>query len=506
MRAHSAAGNGFFPALKTQDHITYAMPDGATLHAKNYTALADLLMLLVQEGAVTSQESRLQLREKFNLLRISQHPNNIRQSEIIIADLIAELYQDGVLTDGGLYHIASNLLELGNTHFLKSDRKLLQDVQLLEKIITERRILRQNDFTAALEYIRHFKTKYKVTRVDRIFRAIIGWNAGWNTASSFYGVITALWSTVPAIFISLAASVVMCLGVANYFTASYADEDQEFKAQLDNYSSTLSALARKDSHLRIKCYKLLLRKFNLLKKADYAHINLIHDKKKIFRLLNSVEPAHMIAALDKFIDEKLDLYIIPVTNTATRPETIVSNKNSIYTRVFHSKYWGPMLNFISAAGTSFGWVKTILTLAGVVALMGSPLMLYGIVAGITVIISALFAYKHLRFNLQAEEKKQRLAEFKAQQIESLEIKSEQMQKFKQELDADLIYMNTLSKQIHATQSVNSLTLSDSVASVTHNASSRSLSTSRSALFTRDSSGYDATDSPDTMRYLANVLT
>jgi hypothetical protein len=388
---------------------------------------------------------------------ISQHPRRLQDSENQLETLVKKYHEHAPDADAALAVISNNLFLLGGTALVKSDHKLLHDIALLEKIITKRRILRSPEYLQAQDYLDNFNRKYKSSTWEQILKYAIGFNAGLNTGSSFYTVMTSLFLIVPVIIVSGVFSLVLCLMIAHYFYNSYKDEDAELLNELARDEKLLTSLAYTESLLRLKCYKLISQKMALLQQSEPVDVSMIRDKLRLLKLIRHFKHDAALLSLDKFIDKKLTSYPKEMSRHNYRMTLTAPRQNSIYTRVFHSKYWGPALNFFGAAGTSFGVAKTILALLGVTALLGSPLALLGVLTGATVILGAIFAIKHLNFTLKTEEKKQYLKKFQSDNIKQLKIKSEQLRKFKNVLTTDLIYMNNKVNQVQDTQNVPALT-------------------------------------------------
>jgi len=396
------------------------------------------------------------ISDKLLSIDISQHPRHLQDTENQLEILVKKYHNSAPDNQEALATIANNLFLLGGTSLVTSNRKLLHDVALLDKIITQRRMLNTQHYLQARNSLTIFKEKYKSSKWDQMFKYLIGFNAGMNTGSSFYSVMTALFLTVPIIVVSGVFSLVLCLTIAHYFYNSYKDEDNEMIEEVEKDEKMLKTAANTESLLRIKCYKLISQKMALLPQCLSADIKVINDKTKIATLIENFKSETAINQLDEFIDNKLKTYPREAAHNK-RFNMPAPKQNSIYTRVFHSKYWGPILNFFGAAGTSFGVAKTILALVGVTALLGSPLALLGVLTGVTVVIGAAFAIKHLNFTLKSEEKKKYLKKFQTDQIQQLNNKAKQLRKFKNSMTTDLIYMNSKVTQNTAAPAVPALT-------------------------------------------------
>lgn len=408
-------------------------------------ALLETLALLQNKACSESSFDWSVICNKLYSIGISQHPSQIQEAEIQLEKIIKKNYPDTPANNEAFQTIANNLFLLSATNLLMSNHKLLHNVEVLNSIITKFRILNSKKYLVSKFLLTEFKKKYKSSTLDEIFKYAIGFNAGLNTGSTFYSVMTAWFLTLPVIIVSGVFSLALCFLIAHYFFNSYKDEDKDILREFRECERAINSNAYKQSLLRVKCYKLIMQKIALLEQCDPNDVAMIKDKKKLSSLKGNLTNNNCIEEFDKFINDKLNVYPHEASFYANN-KIHNTNPNSIYTRVFHSKYWGPILNFFGAAGTSFGVVKTILSLAGVTTLLGSPLALLGVLTAATVMVGAVFAFKHLNFTLKTAEKKAYLKKITTEQINPLKAKLTQLRKFKLGLATDITYMQNIIQQ------------------------------------------------------------
>ena len=165
----------------------------------------------------------------------------------------------------------------------------------------------------------------------------------------------------------------------------------------------------REALLRNECYGDIVDNLQLLQEIKssqkfpgYSHL---------YELMHKKNSQNLILLMDGLIEEKLEK-LDPEVSTIAEINSIQKVKStSIYTKIFHSRHWGPVLSFFGATGTLFGVSKALLELIGITMLMGSATSLLLLIATVAIVISGTFATKHWLFNKKSEERKEWLEKF-----------------------------------------------------------------------------------------------
>jgi hypothetical protein len=335
-----------------------------------------------------------------------------------------------------LVKLSTSILKLKTDKGIKNKVHVNFTLDLLNKIITQRRILAQEAYTENKEQIASFRQVYKLTVSDKIFRYAIGFNAGLGSGSVIYGIATTLLLNPLVMAVSGGISLLFCGIIANYFLKSYSEEDEDLTTKLNNFEKIIQLHSMEEAALRLESYDLINQLAGLISKVKVQSVKKFKDYKDLLKLHATTGDQDPLA-IDHFINKKLQQYSSEISTVAQVNNIQDSKPTSIYTRIFHSKHWGPILNFFGATGTVFGVAKTILAVVGVTALLGSPISLMAVIAAAAITFSIAFAFKHWRFNKLSEKRKEVIKDFELKKMDGLSINTDKLKKLKEELQTDL---------------------------------------------------------------------
>ena len=329
---------------------------------------------------------------------------NLSKIDIDSIDLgVAEFIEDNVLTNQEIKDLALNLHILSSTVSVSNNTHIDKVINQIYSAVLAKKVLNSNLYQSLLDKIEVFQESYKTTFSEKIFRYLIGINAGFGAGNVVYAIATSFLLILPVMAVSGSMFFLLGAVITLYFVSSYDDVDKNFVIQLNNYEKSIRQLAAIDGKKTYKCNILLNNLQQLAQKASSIEKLSVVDKANFMNLMQSQSDS--LTAFEKYTNNRVNSYPSRVSTIDEVNHVQEGNHDSIYTRVFHSKIWGPVLNFFGASGTIFGVTKTILALVGVTALLGSPIALIGMVAGAAIFISAAFAIKHFLINKKSEKRK-----------------------------------------------------------------------------------------------------
>jgi hypothetical protein len=394
---------------------------------------------LIQHLSQTDSAVDAELISNIMDLHVSQkNPQRIKDSEKKLRMLFENTLYAETLSQDELVRISISILKLRDDPTLKNTPGAAFSLDLLNKIITQRRIAHEKAYVENQQQIEAFSQVYKLTITDVIFRYAIGFNAGLGSGSVIYGIATAILLNPVVMAVSGGFSLLACVVIANYFLKSYNEEDEDLTTKLHNFQKTINFHSMEEGILRMECYDLI-NQMSLLAPECKKIKKSVTDYKSLIALHKSGGYQDPLA-MDKYINGRLAQFSKENSTVAQVNNLHESKQTSIFTRIFHSRHWGPVLNFFGASGTLFGVTKTILAVAGVTALMGSPMTLMALVAGSAIVFSIGFAYKHWRFNKLSEKRKAAIKDFEIIKMDGLTINTDKLKKLRMELQTNLTHM------------------------------------------------------------------
>ena len=343
-------------------------------------------------------------------------------------EIVTDQMSASKITQDELQNITENLFLLNFQEEIQEDLTTHDATKILLVLFLQYKIYYSSKYSDPHNNLVGFKQHYQLTLSENIFRHAIGLNAGLGSGSTIYGIATGILLTVPVMAVSGLASIIVCSVIMNYFLSAYSDEDKDLTYELTNQENRIRLFANTEAEERLKCYKKLL-KLRKLYRQGIKDENFDVDKLKLSPVMQdfflSDYPLNT-CVLDEVIDNTLENLPKEKSTTEEVKKITLTPKNSIYLRLFHSKYWGPVLSFFGAVGTLFGVTRTILTVAGVVALAGSAPLLPLVIASSAIFCSALFALKHWQFNCKSESRKKGFDTFRSNHIDALQIRAEKL--------------------------------------------------------------------------------
>jgi hypothetical protein len=370
-------------------------------------------------------------------LKVSNRTSRLAaESEKKLITFFEDAFNARLFAMDDLVKLSTAILKLKSEKEIKHKTRINFTLNLLNKIITQRRVLAQQAYAENKAQIANFRQVYKLTFTDNIFRYAIGFNAGLGSGSVIYGIATALLLNPVVMAVSGGISLIVCGVIATYFLKSYNEEDEDLTTKLNNYEKTIQLHSVEEAALRLDSYDLINQMAGLISEVGTESVKKVKDYMDLLKLHATTGDQDPLA-LDQFINKKLQRYSSEISTVAQVNNVKDSKPTSIYSRIFHSKHWGPVLNFFGATGTLFGVTKTILAIVGVTALAGTPFGLVAVVAAAAVTLSVAFAIKHWRFNKLSEKRNATIKEFETDKIDGMTINTDKLKKLKAELQMNL---------------------------------------------------------------------
>jgi hypothetical protein len=414
-------------------------PEDLLKKQTDYNQMVSVLNFHAWEDVQINWKIFIEAVQNLNLQRKSLKEKEY--SEKILNKLTKDYIQTFANDEEKLALISFNLYKINALAEVHANKQLAFEIGLINKIINKHRILQRPEYQICKQNLKSYKQKYLLTPSENILRRIISFNAGLNSASVIYNIATSLLFTLPIIICSGVVSIVFCALIATYFLNSYTNEDADLATELYNHDLVINMLAVKEGLARDNCYDLITQMRNLGGRINEN--DSIHSYKPRFPEFIANDTAgenQPTSQLDKLVDVSLANYSPDTSIIAVINENHVTRYDSIYARFFHANHWGPVLNFFSATGTVFSVAKTIMFLAGVTVLAGSPLLLIGVLAAAAITFSFILALKHWSYNKKSSERKKILDNFRMEHVERLKIKVDCLDQLKEDLSAELEVM------------------------------------------------------------------
>lgn len=360
-----------------------------------------------------------------------------RQAEKFLNKLINDYVSFFSLCPEKLAIITLNLYKINLHHQVHADRQLAFSIALLNKTINKHRMLQRPDYQLCIAQLQAYKQKYTLTRSENIFRWAISINSGVNYGMVFYGIATGIALTLPVMIVSGLATIIAWGVIGKYFLNAYTNEDEDMATDILNHDLAVNMLAVKEGLARDACYDLIYEMRRIYKNSYLTTETYKPNFPELIQSDTQDTTSSPILKLDRLIDAALQKYPPDTSLIAMLNKNQLQKYESTYAKFFHASHWGPLLNLLSAAGTIFSVAKTILFIVGVTALAGSTLLLGGLVAGVALGLSILFAYKHFTYNRKSAARKKEFKALSREHLETLKIKVDQVDQLRDDLVAEL---------------------------------------------------------------------
>jgi hypothetical protein len=409
------------------------------LEIERYDRLYILMRLLLKPNCIENKKDISDIVAYLRNLNFSQKSNKDKPNKEFIF-LLNKYLKHKNLVEKDLRQISINLLRLEHFEFLKTRPQLRNKIQNLNALIIKKRILFAPEFTSQLKGINIFPRKYHLSVGDKLYRYAIAINAGVGSSGVVIGFVTSFTLAIPVVGAFVGFSVILGGLITKHFLQSFREEDRFFSEEVLNHKRNLSLLAGKEANLRLKCYSRINQILNLLEEFKDCDFTKLKDKNTLESLRAAAKQNNPIKELDDYIDNRLKTISKYLATSKETKDFRVPKRSTIYTRVFHSKHWGPLLNFLGSTGTIFGVTKMVLGLVGVTALLGSPLLLGALVGGVAIGFSFGVALKHWSFNRKSDTRKKEMDLLSDNKFENLEIKCDKLKFLKQKLKTTLAKM------------------------------------------------------------------
>jgi hypothetical protein len=260
-----------------------------------------------------------------------------------------------------------------------------------------------------------------------------------------FGVATTIMLSIPVVAVAGVISLVSCVAIMNYFANSFKDEDENLVNEFENYEKIVEELAVEEAKITINCYNSLLKIKNLFKEIQNGCADKFSFSKEtsLLKDFSMIDRRLSLFDLDNLINKSLDNYSARITSVALSKDIRKARHNSIYTKIFHSKHWGPVLSFMGATGTIFGITNSVLVVSGVTALAGSAILLPAVVAIVAISVSFMFAVKHWLFNSKAEQQEKDRNNLRKIELDGLKTRHDKLNLFAENLQATCSKMETV---------------------------------------------------------------
>ena len=352
-------------------------------------------------------------------------------------------------SESDLHELSLKLYHLNTLSNSSVSLKFTDYVNLLMRNILKKKILAGQNYAPMLDRLQSFKIMNQLTLTEKICRYFICLNAALSSGTVFYEMATSLLLSVSVITFAGFISLAVCGYLANYFINMCNEEDDKLISELEGYKETIDFLAGRESVIRLRCYNLILQIIKLHKEFEPEIRNEISDP-AIVSLINNLNEKNSLTAMDEYINSRLITHPLEVSTVAEINSIHFKTFKSIYSHAFQSN-WGPVISFLGGAGTLFFIAKTILAVAGLVAIAGSSIGLLAIPAGASILISSVFAIQHRGMNMHLDKCKNEINDFKNNDLDEFKIRTDQLKRTRMELLIDFINVQQLIRKNYLEQ-------------------------------------------------------